>query len=175
MTTINTTLRVFLTNLGKYNEGELVGEWLELPATDDEIEAVKERIGINDYYEEWFITDYETGIPGLNVGEYDDLDDLNDIAQNLADLDRYDMEIVAAYLEEGYDLEDAIDRKDDAVVWSNCSDMTDVAYTYIEETGMLDSVPDNIARYFDYEAFGRDMSFEGQFVFTDSGDCIELI
>lgn len=175
MTTINTTLKVFLTNLGKYNEGELVGEWLELPATDEEIEEVKERIGINDYYEEWFITDYESEIPGLNVREYDDLDDLNDIAQNLADLDRYDLEIVAAYLEEGYDLEDAIDRKDAAIVWSNCNDMTDVAYAYIEETGMLDSVPDNIARYFDYEAFGRDMSFEGQFVFTDSGDCIELI
>lgn len=45
MTTINTTLKVFLTNLGKYNEGELVGKWLELPATDEEIEEVKERIG----------------------------------------------------------------------------------------------------------------------------------
>ncbi len=26
-------ISVFITNLGKYNEGELVGEWLELPAT----------------------------------------------------------------------------------------------------------------------------------------------
>ncbi|WP_413788539.1 antirestriction protein ArdA, partial [Providencia stuartii] len=24
-------ISVFITNLGKYNEGELVGEWLELP------------------------------------------------------------------------------------------------------------------------------------------------
>ncbi|MGX8950038.1 antirestriction protein ArdA, partial [Providencia stuartii] len=31
-------ISVFITNLGKYNEGELVGEWLELPATSKEIE-----------------------------------------------------------------------------------------------------------------------------------------
>lgn len=38
MTKTNTNiLSIFVTNLGKYNEGELVGEWLELPATDEEI------------------------------------------------------------------------------------------------------------------------------------------
>ena len=41
-------LRIFLTNLGKYNEGQLIGEWVELPCTDDELEAVKERNGISD-------------------------------------------------------------------------------------------------------------------------------
>lgn len=38
-------LRVFLTNLGKYNEGELVGEWLELPAAEEEVQAAFRRIG----------------------------------------------------------------------------------------------------------------------------------
>ena len=37
---------IFITNLGKYNEGFLIGEWLELPATDEDIEACLERIGI---------------------------------------------------------------------------------------------------------------------------------
>lgn len=41
-------LRIYLTNLGKYNEGQLIGEWVELPCTDEELEAVKERIGISD-------------------------------------------------------------------------------------------------------------------------------
>ena len=30
-------LRVALTNLGKYNEGELIFKWLDLPATEEEI------------------------------------------------------------------------------------------------------------------------------------------
>ena len=53
------TLRGFLTNLGKYNEGDLVGEWVDLPIDEDELEDVFKRIGISDepdengvYYEE---------------------------------------------------------------------------------------------------------------------------
>ena len=87
-------LRIFLTNLGKYNEGQLIGEWVGLPCTNDELEAVKERIGISDkpdengnYYEEWFITDYESDIQGVKVGEYDDLDELNELAEELDNLD----------------------------------------------------------------------------------------
>ena len=87
-------LRIFLTNLGKYNEGRLIGEWVELPCTDNELEAVKERIGISDepdengnYYEEWFITDYETDIYGVEIGEYDNLDKLNKLAETLENLD----------------------------------------------------------------------------------------
>ncbi|MCI6825117.1 MAG: antirestriction protein ArdA [Ruminococcus bromii] len=38
MTTTKKILSIYLTNLGKYNEGYLIGEWLNLPATDDEIE-----------------------------------------------------------------------------------------------------------------------------------------
>ena len=55
----------FITNLGKYNEGELVGEWVKFPTTAEEMKKVFERIGIgqaDDFglpYEEWFITDYE--------------------------------------------------------------------------------------------------------------------
>lgn len=28
-------ISVYITNLGKYNEGYLIGKWLKLPATDD--------------------------------------------------------------------------------------------------------------------------------------------
>lgn len=54
----------FITNLGKYNEGDLVGEWVKFPTTPEEMQKVFERIGIgqkDDFgqpYEEWFITDY---------------------------------------------------------------------------------------------------------------------
>ena len=30
----------FITNLGKYNEGELVGEWVKFPTTADELKKV---------------------------------------------------------------------------------------------------------------------------------------
>ena len=30
----------FITNLGKYNEGELVGEWVKFPTTSEELQKV---------------------------------------------------------------------------------------------------------------------------------------
>ena len=62
-------LNIYLTNLGKYNEGELLGEWVELPITEEELYNVFDRIKIchddieycdecGNPYEEYFITDY---------------------------------------------------------------------------------------------------------------------
>lgn len=172
--------RIYLTNLGKYNEGELVGKWLDLPCED----MVKElaSIGVSDepdengvYYEEYFITDYENDYD-YKVGEYDSLDDLNEIAEELENLDDYDREVVKAFIENGSDIEEALDglRDGNYMVFSNCSDMADVAYQYIEETGLLNDIPEGLRNYFDYEAYGRDMSFEGTFIFTENGNCIEL-
>ena len=39
----------FITNLGKYNEGELVGEWVKFPTTSEELQKVFERIGIGSF------------------------------------------------------------------------------------------------------------------------------
>ena len=63
----------FVTNLGKYNEGELVGEWVKFPTTEEEMQKVFERIGIGSkdefghVYEEWSITDYECPVHGVRV------------------------------------------------------------------------------------------------------------
>ena len=42
----------FITNLGKYNEGELVGEWVKFPTTSEELQQVftqrrHEGFGVN--------------------------------------------------------------------------------------------------------------------------------
>ena len=36
----------FITNLGKYNEGELIGEWVKFPTSAEEIRTVLDSIGI---------------------------------------------------------------------------------------------------------------------------------
>ena len=176
----NIMFRVFITNLGKYNEGKLIGKWLDLPCKD--IESELASIGVSDepdengnYYEEYFITDFENDY-NYKVGEYDSLDNLNEIAEELENLDDYDREVVNAFIENGSNIEEALDglRDGDYMVFSNCSDMTDVAYQYIEETGLINDIPEGLRNYFDYEAYGRDMSFEGTFIFTDNGNCIEL-
>ena len=169
-------LKIYLTNLGKYNEGYLIGEWVSLPVDDEELEEVKKRIGINEYYEEWFITDYETDIDGVEVNEYSNIDTLNELAEKLEELsnDEWKLDIVSACMSEGYSLDDAIDRIDDCYIWFNCSDMEDVAREYCDTCGLLEAMPENLQNYFDFASFGRDMSFEGQFVFLDNGNCVEI-
>ena len=158
-------MKIALTNLGKYNEGYLIYKWLELPATDDEIKAAMDEIGINERYEEWFITDYECSY--LQIGEYDSIDELNEIAEALDDLDDYEKDIVKVLLDEGYDLDEALEIKDDCIVWSDCDDMADVAYQMYEE-GLLGDIPEHLVNYIDWEAYGRDLSFEAQFIESKS-------
>ena len=60
MPVLDGDFEAFVTNLGKYNEGMLVGEWVKLPTTEEEMQKVFERIGIGKQdefgqpYEEWF-------------------------------------------------------------------------------------------------------------------------
>ena len=75
----NMELRGFITNLGKYNEGELIGEWITFPIDEEELQEVFERIGINEEYEEFFFTDYENNLLGL--GEYESIEHINEIAE----------------------------------------------------------------------------------------------
>ena len=188
-------MNIALTNLGQYNEGILNFTWLELPATDEEIAAAFDKIQVShddthyysdgrgsvvEYgspemvgeYEEFFITDYECDF--YRVGEYENIETLNDIAEQIDSLDNYEKDIVKGLMSEGYSLEDAIDNADDVIVYSGCYTMTDVAYEYIEECCSFEGVPDWITNYFDYEAYGRDMSFDGHWFELEDGSLAVL-
>ena len=166
-------MRIFLTNLGKYNEGELVGEWVELPVSHEELQKVFERIGINEEYEEYFITDYECDL--YEVGEYENIDKLNDIAERIKELDEEKSKVVRALIQK-LDYNEAIEKVNngDYRIYYDCDDMADVAHQVAEECGYLDNVPDDVARYFDYESFGRDLGIEGSYIFTDDNEAIEI-
>ena len=168
-------LKIYLSNLGKYNEGDLVGEWVTLPIEKKELEEVKERIGINEQYEGFFISDYESDIDGLEIGEYDNIEQLNRLAKTLNDLNEYDREIAEALLSEGYSIDDIFETGfENTYLFVDCQDMEDVAREYCEETGILDNVPEDLKDYFDFEAYGQDMEIDGTFIFTNNGNCVHI-
>lgn len=47
--------------------------------------------------------------------------------------------------------------------------ITEYAENYCDETGLLDSIPENLRSYFDYAAFGRDMELGGDVFTVDGG------
>lgn len=169
---------ICLTNLGKYNEGELIFTRLVLPATTEEICAAYDEIGVADgtMYEEAFISDYETDINGLEIREYASIDDLNELAEELSNLDEYELEAFGAMLDAGLDTDEALQKVQDNEyrIYDGCYSMAEVAEMYADQTGLLSSMPDDLRMYFDFEAYGRDMDIEGHFIETDSG-IVEII
>lgn len=165
-------IKVWVGNLGKYNEGELVGKWVTLPIDEDDLEKVLESIGIdNEEYEETFIADYDLPFDSSEFGEYTSIEELNEIAERYNNLSSDEQEIFNEISTE-FQLDEVFNiiESENYVSHPNCDDMTDIAYEYIEETGMLNDVPETVARYFDYEAYGRDIDIEGHFIKSDSNN-----
>ena len=61
-----TVFEAYITNLGKYAEGQLVGQTLKFPATTEEVQSLLKNIGVDGVrYEEFFITAFDGDVMGL--------------------------------------------------------------------------------------------------------------
>ena len=172
----------FITNLGKYNEGELVGEWVKFPTTAEELKEVFKRIGIgqrDDFgqpYEEWFITDYDCYVDGLysKLGEYENLDELNYLASKLDEMSESEYAQFQAGMEMGdhcgslQEIINLTENLDCYEVYPHIHDYDDLGRYYIEELEVM-QVPEHLQNYIDYEAYGRDVAMDENGSFTDQG------
>ena len=172
----------FITNLGKYNEGELVGEWVKFPTTAEELKEVFKRIGIgqrDDFgqpYEEWFITDYDCYVDGLysKLGEYENLDELNYLASKLDEMSDSEYAQFQAGMEMGdhcgslQEIINLTENLDCYEVYPHIEDYDDLGRYYIEELEVM-QVPEHLQNYIDYEAYGRDVAMDENGSFTDQG------
>ena len=156
-------MEAYITNLGKYNEGELVGKWISLPISEEELEQVLQEIGINEEYEEYFFTDYDCEV-SLNLSEYESIEHLNELAEKL------ESDVIKA-VAELYGIEEAMETdEDDWIVYFYIHTDYDLGYYIIEESGRYDtSELGNLSNYIDYEAFGRDVRIEAEGGFTSLG------
>ena len=172
----------FITNLGKYNEGELVGEWVKFPTTAEEMKEVFKRIGIgqrDDFgqpYEEWFITDYDCYVDGLydKLGEYESLDELNYLASKLDEMSDSEYAQFQAGMEMGdhcgslQEIINLTENLDCYEVYPHIEDYDDLGRYYIDELEVM-QVPEHLQNYIDYEAYGRDVAMGENGSFTDQG------
>ena len=172
----------FITNLGKYNEGELVGEWVKFPTTAEELKKVFDRIGIgqkDDFgqpYEEWFITDYDCYVGALydKLGEYENLDELNYLASKLDEMGEGEYAQFQAAMEVGdhsgslQEIINLTDNLDCYDLYPSIQDYDDLGRYYIEELDAM-QVPEHLRNYIDYEAYGRDVAMDESGDFTDLG------
>ncbi|CDC76555.1 antirestriction protein ArdA [Candidatus Colimorpha enterica] len=185
MPVLDGNFEAFVTNLGKYNEGQLVGEWVKFPTTEEEMQKVFERIGIGSTdefgqpYEEWFITDYECPVHGVYdmLSEYESLDKLNYLASRIDEMDKWEQEKFVAIMEAGCDEASDIDDLINLTYNLDCYDFipdihdeSDLGYYYVHDAGIYSEKElGPLANYIDYERFGRDIAMDESGKFTDEG------
>lgn len=161
-------LKIYVTNLKEYNNGKIIGEWVSLPC--EGLEEVLNKIS-NNGNDELFISDYETDISNLKISEYEDILQLNEIAEEIEEMREDELIAFQAYLEQyANNMEQALEEvhQGNYRIYYNCDNMEDVAYQVVNDCGLLDGVPEEVKIYFDYEAYGRDMEINGTFIQIDN-------
>ena len=174
---MSTLFEAYVTNMGKYNEGALVGEYLKFPTTMEEVQALLKRIGIDGVrYEEFFITSFDGDVLGLydHLGEYENLDELNHLACLLSELDQSELEEFEAVIDSGEHTSSAADlinlaqNLDCYEFYVGVTDDETLGRIYAEDMEMID-IPEHLRNYFDYEAYGRDIRINDDGHFAPGG------
>ena len=170
-------LKIFLTDLNKYNNGQLFGEWIDVFDVVNECNDVDEcitkslkQIGIDvtdPNCHEWFITDYETDLD-VSIDEYESLETIFNFAKEVLNTDTRDVNVincVLRYYGDGFNAD--LSRVDDVVVINGVYDLSDLGYEMAEMMDILHDCPETLERYFDIEAYGRDIDLEVNGFFED--------
>lgn len=185
-------LNVWIGNLGKYNEGELVGDWLKLPVSKSELDNfLREKVGLQITqeevenslakngvcYEEYMINDYETDLP-IRLSEYENIYNLNllaKIAENVSD-----METINAYVDSQgemtlEELANLMEQENDIAYYKFSNDNSfmsseeKMGYEMAEVTGLIDTLQKmQIEDFFDFEGYGRSWE-NGDITILDDG------
>lgn len=168
-------IKGFITNLGKYNEGELIGEWIQFPIDEDELEDVLKRIGISNlpdqngnYYEEYFFTDWDCR---CDLGEFENIERVNELAELLEYWEGN--EIIFENACEIWNFEEVVENEPgDYYFIEDVYDEYDLGYYYVHNSGIYDEdlrKAGIFANHIDYESFGRDINISSSGGFTRDG------
>lgn len=150
--------QVYVACLASYNAGKLHGRWIEVSSDPDEMaESVAEMLADSPEAgaEEYAIHDTED-CEGLDIGEFSSLAEIAARFEFIEDC--HDPDLAVACLELSSDLDDArnyLDRcigsADSFREWAD-----EQADQMIEESGASEI----LTRYFDYDAWARDLEIE---------------
>lgn len=158
---MNRVLSVWVGCLACYNNGELNGEWATgHDAVDWECD--------NPEHEETWIFDHEEG-DILGHEEWDP-QDVEVIQKVLDGIDEDLLPAVVAYCDNNHiklvdvDVSDVEDQ-----FQGEYTDWDEFVYEFVEGTGLLSGVPEDIKYYFDYDRFGRDLGYDYWTADSDGG------
>ena len=154
-------VKIYVGTYAKYNNGSIFGKWLTLGEYSDLSEFYDACMELHKDEDdpEFMFQDFEA--PDLfknSIWEGGIDEDIFEIAEAMEDKD---IDMVSAYVSlMGKKLTPELIEQAEQSFYGHFDSYTDLAEDYAEQTAMLNEVPESIQRYFDFEAFGRDLSYD---------------
>ncbi len=123
-------IKVFIANLGKYNEGKIVGAWFTPPINNEEF---TEKLGLNDQYEEYMVQDYEGPVV---FSEYSTIGEINEAAAAIEALKGTEIyPAIKELIGEWYDNVIELAAHKDDIACYHVANMTELAEELADEAG----------------------------------------
>ena len=153
-------MKIYVATLGAYNSGYHHGAWIDLSGLDHDslMEKIQEILQTSPEAneEEWAIHDFESD--GINIKEYHDLEELILIQEYIDEHDEEQAAVVWGVKEYlGNTFEEAVNYYDENYIGE--FESLEKFGEHFVDNGTID-VPDELLRYFDFEAYGRDVAFD---------------
>ena len=154
-------VKIYVGTYAKYNNGSIFGEWLTLGDYSDleEFYEACRELHKDEEDPEFMFQDFEAPELFKNLIWESGIDEnIVEIAEAMEDKDA---DMISAYVSlMGKKLTPELIEQAEERFYGQFDSYTDLAEDYAEQTGMLNEVPESIQRYFDFEAFGRDLSYD---------------
>lgn len=152
--------RIYVGTYAKYNDGNLFGAWLDLEDYSDKDEFIAACLMLHRDEDdpELMFQDWED-IPTGMVSE----SSVNESVWEWLELDDDDKELLKVY-QEDIDSTGDIEKARESF-FGKYDKETDWAAEYWEETGLLQSIPQDLQGYIDYESYAHDAKCSGDWSF----------
>jgi antirestriction protein len=153
--------RIYVASLADYNEGRHHGKWIDLDGKTaeeitEEVQAMLKASPSSSIAEEWAIHDYD----GIKCEEYDSFEDIAEKVSILEQLSGDELEAYPIFVE--YENETDLEKFKERYrgKWDSEKDYCE---HYVDDLGIISEAPEDLQRYFDYDAYARDLFIETVF------------
>ena len=162
-------IRGFVTNAEAYNNGRLIGEWVEFPCEEEKFSEVLNRIGVDESHD-WFISDMESELSGLkDEVESCTLEEINDIANRITS--NWDNDECAIAVCEVFGVDNVLNGSEVDYMFYPATNYEELGKELVDLLCVV--FPTDLEYYFNYEEYGRDCAINMGGDFSSNGYFVE--
>ena len=162
-----TTPSIYVACLAAYNNGKLHGTWIDCCQPAEDIDAEIQRMlesSPEPDAEEWAIHDFE-GFGSWKPGESESIDTIAEVAEMIEEHGPVFADLMANFHGDLKSAKYHMERS-----YMGCfNSMQDYAEQFMKDCGDLDSIPEHLHAYFDFEAYARDLERDGHIFVIETG------